>query len=393
MSEAAHLKIEEKFFSPLGHQIHQESTFFFPLLVISERSHQHSSHHHSFCFHIMSSIFKLPNEVVLRILKSLNTEKVTELVHYFKNIESALPIMVLLYQRLFGGVLLILNGAPRVDSRADFGLTISAFEDKMVNDGSFEGKLFQHVRPKLIEFKFTRQTSDYHQFISDLNGLLRLLESNDLNICSYFEHAQQINIHIDAHLVFIENPDSLNSIIIKLLLELSRHNLTQKINKFTIKSSEIGSLYVAHWSKLFQYFSSLNTLDLSENLIRSNHEHFLDVWGMLKKFPSNLTTLNMNNNMLTYISKDFIYNLPPSLEVLLMNQNEVEIVEPCDLLEPLPNLKNWSLNYTKLCVLSPIMFKNCGKDFVLGIKSTYLPESDLIKLQAIAKSRGFKILL
>lgn len=341
----------------------------------------------------MSSIFKLPNEVVLRILKSLNTEKVTELVHYFKNIESALPIMVLLYQRLFGGVLLILNGAPRVDSRADFGLTISAFEDKMVNDGSFEGKLFQHVRPKLIEFKFTRQTSDYHQFISDLNGLLRLLESNDLNICSYFEHAQQINIHIDAHLVFIENPDSLNSIIIKLLLELSRHNLTQKINKFTIKSSEIGSLYVAHWSKLFQYFSSLNTLDLSENLIRSNHEHFLDVWGMLKKFPSNLTTLNMNNNMLTYISKDFIYNLPPSLEVLLMNQNEVEIVEPCDLLEPLPNLKNWSLNYTKLCVLSPIMFKNCGKDFVLGIKSTYLPESDLIKLQAIAKSRGFKILL
>lgn len=341
----------------------------------------------------MNSIFKLPNEVVLNILKNLSTEKVTELVHYYKNIESALPILVLLYQRLFGGVLLILNGAPRVDFTRDYGLTIDAFENKILNDCSFEGKAFEQVRPNLIEFKFTRQTADYHQFIIDLNGLLHLLESDDPKICKYFEHAQRINIHIDAHLVFIENPDSLNSIIIKLLLELSRHNLTKKINKFTIKSSEIGSLYVAHWSKLFQYFSSLSTLDLSENLIRSNHEHFLDVWGMLKKFPSTLTTLNMNNNMLTYISKDFIYNLPPSLEVLLMNQNDVEIIEPCDLLQPLPQLRNWSLNYTKLCVLSPTMFKNCGKDFVLEIKSTYLPDNDLEKLHAIAKHRGFKILL
>ncbi|KAI5969305.1 hypothetical protein CANMA_001625 [Candida margitis] len=339
----------------------------------------------------MHSIFKLPNEVILHILKNLSNEKTTELIVYYKNIESASPILILLYQRLFGGILLISNGAPRVDFTGDYGLTVGAFEDKILNDCSFENKVFQRVRPNLIEFKFTRQTADYQQFISDLNGLHHLLGSNDSRICQYFEHAQHINIHIDAHLVFIENPDSLNSIIIKLLLELSRHNLTKKISKFTIKSSEIGSLYVAHWSKLFQYFSSLSTLDLSENLIRSNHEHFLDVWGMSKKFPSTLTTLNMNNNMLTYISKDFIYNLPPSLEVLLMNQNDVEIIEPCDLSKPLPKLKNWSLNYTKLCVLSPTMFNNCGKDFVLQIKSTYLPESDLDKLQAIAKHRGFQI--
>ena len=338
----------------------------------------------------MELLSRLPSEIVLLIFQYLSTEKVQELINYYNN--AKLPVLTLLYQRLFGGVLLIENGAPRVASSADYSLTVDAFEDKILKDCSFEGELFKNIRPSLIEFKFTRQTSDYRQFISDLNGLLSLLESDDPKVCNYFEHAQQINFHIDAHLIFIENPDSLNSVIIKLLLELSRHNLTEKINKFTIKSSEIGTLYMAHWSKLFQYFSSLNTLDLSENLICSNHEHFLDVWGMLKKFPNTLTTLNMNNNMLTYISKDFIHNLPPSLEFLLMNQNDVEIIEPCDILEALPRLKNWSLNYTKLFLLSPAMFKNCGKNFELEIKSTYLPESDLIKLEHISKHRGFKVL-
>ncbi|KAI5948769.1 MDL1 [Candida theae] len=320
----------------------------------------------------MYSICKLPNEVVLQIFKHLSGEKVQELIRYYKGIESASPLLILLYQRLFGGVLLIQNGAPRVDSAGDYLLTIDAFEDKILNDGSFEGTMFENVRPNLVEFKFTRQTADYQRFISDLNSLLQLLESDNPKLRRYFEHAQQINFHLDAHLVFIENPDTLNSIIIKLLLELSRHNLTKKINKFTIKSSEIGSLYVAHWSKLFQYFSSLNTLDLSENLIRSNHEHFLDVWGMSKKFPSTLTTLNMNNNMLTYISKDFIHNLPPSLEVLLMNQNDVEIIEPCDLHGALPKLRNWSLNYTKLCVLSPSLVTKASRGNVIWPSATRL---------------------
>ncbi|KAI3403812.2 MDL1 [Candida oxycetoniae] len=299
------------------------------------------------------SIFKLPNELVLRVLKYLNNEEVDKLIKSYKTIPSASPIMLLLYERLFGGTLLIVNGEPRVPFKHDYELTVDSFEDKMMDSEEYENKLFQKIRPNIIEFRFTRHHSDYRRYISDLSSLLHLIDSPNQRIQEYFERSFRINIHIDSHLVFMENPDSLKSIIIRLLLGLSKHSLAGKIRNLTVKASEIGSVYVAQWSQLFKYFTALEFLDLSGNLLRSNYEEYLDVWGMSKKFPDTLTMLSFKNNMLTYISKDFFMNLPKSLKYLDMNENDIEIIEPCDLGDYVPKLQILSLNYTKLCVLSP----------------------------------------
>ncbi|KAI5950753.1 hypothetical protein KGF54_003827 [Candida jiufengensis] len=345
---------------------------------------------------VMSSIFKLPNEIILEILRYLDTKEIDDLITQFYKLQSAKPILKLLYQRLFSGKLHIINEEPRLQFHHDYELTIDNFKDKLIecnNEISFENCIFKKVRPNIIEFKFTRQQSDYRRFIHDLNQFHELIESTDSNIRQYFNKSLQINIFIDSNLVFMENPDTFKSIIIKLLLELSKNEFASKIQNFTIKSSEIGSLYVAHWSQLFKYFTNLTILNLEDNFLKSNYEQYLDVWGMSQKFPNTLTQLNLDRNMFTYISKDFLINLPSSLAILSMNQNEIEIIEPCELGDALPNLRNWLLNYTKLCVISPSMFKKCNSGFILEIKSTYLPDSDLQKLHLIAKDRGFKVLI
>ncbi|KAI5966735.1 uncharacterized protein KGF55_000144 [Candida pseudojiufengensis] len=344
----------------------------------------------------MTSIFILPNELIIEILRYLDVTTVHELISQLRHNHSAIPILRLLYQRLFGGVLHIINDEPRLQFRHDYELTIGDFRDKLIGgeeDANFEDLIFQNVRPNIIEFKFTRQQSDYKRFIHDLNQFHQLLESTEPNIRSFFNKTLQINIFIDSNLVFLENPDSFKSIIIKVLLELSKTEFGPKIKNFTIKSSEIGGLYVAHWSQLFKYFTSLKKLNLEDNFLKSNYEQYLDVWGMSQKFPNTLTELNLDKNMLTYISKDFLSNLPLSLEVLSMNQNEINIIEPCELGQSLPNLRHWLLNFTKLCVISPSMFKKCKTGFVLEIKSTYLPDSDLEKLHIIAKDKGLKVLI
>lgn len=339
------------------------------------------------------TILKLPNEIVLRILRYLDNNEIHKLIEEYRLLPSAQPILRLLFERLFGGTLIIINEQPRLQFAHDYELTIDSFEDKLLNLDSFENLLFQKIRPNVIEFRFTRQHNEYQRFLHDLSRLHSLIDSGNESTRRYFKRILNIHIHIDAHLVFMENPDSLKSIIVKLILELSSCSLVHKIRNLTIKSSEIGSLYVAQWSQLFKQFKSLEVLDLLGNLLKSNYEQYLDVWGMLKKFPDTLTTLNLRNNMISYVSKDFISNLPQSLRILDMDQNDVEIVEPCEVGKLIPNLRKWSMNHTKLSVIHPSMFKTCLPGFILEMKGTYLPTSDVHKFFKIAKEGSFVVVV
>ena len=82
---------------------------------------------------------------------------------------------------------------------------------------------------------------------------------------------------------------------------------------------------------LLPKFTSLVSLNMLQNLLKSNYGQYLDVWGRQEKFPNGLKLLNLNYNMLTYVSKQFLSCLPHTLEELLMNQNDIELVENCDL--------------------------------------------------------------
>ncbi|EMG48780.1 hypothetical protein SBY92_004080 [Candida maltosa Xu316] len=339
----------------------------------------------------MLTILSLPNEVIIKIFQYLSPSETQRVIEVFYHSPKSHQLLELLYRRLFSGKLMLINDEPKHKHYPDCELTLSSFLDKFLTLNK-ENRLFQSTRPNKIEFNFTRQHCDYMRFISNLNQFHEILE--DPSCQEYFKNTLQVDVYVDANLVLIENPDNLTAVIIKVILELSKHKeFVHKIQHLTIKASDIGNMYVPQWSLLFTNFSSLVSLDLSQNLLKSNYDQYLDLWGASKKFPSFLKKLNLDSNMLTYVSKEFIKNLPDSLEELLMNQNDIEIIELCDLGVLLPNLKKWELNYTKLSIMNPLTFKSCDKGFTLELVSTYLPVTDLEKLKKIAHEKRFTVVI
>ena len=342
----------------------------------------------------MSSILVLPNELILKVFQYLTPVETNQLILQLGTIRSKNhPIIRLLYHRLFSGKVMLINDEPNETFDPDLQLTLSSFQEKFSDQKiNYENLLFQQIRPNKLEFNFTRQHGDYMRFICNLNQFHEILY--DPNIQGYFDKIFQADIYVDANLVLIENPDNLTAVIIKIILDMSRHEeFIHKVKHLTVKASDIGNMCVPQWSYLLVSFTSLISLNLLQNLLRSNYEGFLDVWGVHKKFPNNLKILNLDSNMLTYISRSFLMNLPDTLEELFMNQNDIEIIENCDLGEVLPNLKRWELNYTKLSLMNAMMISSCKKGFTFEIVSTYLPLYQIEKLHQIAKQKKFNLVL
>lgn len=343
----------------------------------------------------MSGILILPNELIIKVFQYLSPVETNELILQLGDFRTthAHPIINLLYERLFSGKLMLINDEPNETFDPDLQLTLSSFQEKFI-DGkiNYENLLFQLIRPNKLEFNFTRQHGDYMRFICNLNQFHEILF--DPNIQRYFGKVFQADVYVDANLVLIENPDNLTAVIIKVILELSRHEeFIHKVKHLTVKASDIGNMCVPQWSYLLANFTSLISLNLLQNLLRSNYEGFLDVWGVHKKFPDRLRILNLDSNMLTYVSNNFLKNLPDTLEELYMNQNDIEIIESCELGEVLPNLKRWELNYTKLRLMNSMMISSCKKGFTFEIVSTYLSLYQIEKLHQIAKQKELILVL
>ncbi|KAF6072751.1 hypothetical protein MG5_05559 [Candida albicans P57072] len=339
----------------------------------------------------MLSVLCLPDDIVLTIFKHLSPDECSEIITNIQDIHIAQPFVDKLYQRLLSGKLLITNDQPNHRYIADYQLTLEKFQNKFL-DTSVEALMFRSTRPNYMEFNFTRQHCDYMNFIYNLKQFHELLK--DPNCQEYFRKVLQVNMYLDANLVLIENPDNLTAIVIKSVLELSDHpELACKVKHLTIKAGDIGNMCVPQWSLLLPKFTSLVSLNMSQNLLKSNYGQYLDVWGRQEKFPNGLKSLNLNYNMLTYVSKQFLSCLPHTLEELLMNQNDIELVENCDLGLLLPNLRRWELNYTKLSVINPQMIISCKTGFTLELMSTYLPQPDINELQRIAHEKSLHIIV
>lgn len=184
----------------------------------------------------MVSVLDLPSELVVEIFRYLSPDEtnhvINQIKHPYTNRIDFHPInhinyphpnhpstklLSLLYFRLYNGKLTIINDDPKDNQQTDILLTIHSFEEIfLVNN--YENMLFQGIRPRSVEIKFTRQINDYSKFINNMyefNGILEK-NSNEL-IIDYFEKIQQVNFYADGNLMMMENPATLSTIMIKSL--------------------------------------------------------------------------------------------------------------------------------------------------------------------------------
>lgn len=345
----------------------------------------------------MESVLDLPSEVLLQIFQYLTPTEVNDIIYRLSPLQQIEKsrLLKLLYERLFNGKLMIVNDINTV-SKYDTLLTTQAFKN-MFSSTTYVNSIFKVVRPNYIEFNFSRQASDYSRFINNLYKFNRILEDEDKEnqqMLDYFERVQQLDFVSDGNLMLIENPATLSTILIKILINLANNDrLTSKFKNITIKSFDIGHFYVSLWGQLFQNFNSLTLLNLSDNLIESDYETASDVLGSYFKFPPVLKTLVLDNNSILRITQQFLQNLPKTLENLLMNRNKINFLEVNDLRWTLPCLKMLQLNYNhQLTFLEPNIFKSVGEEFAVMIRGCNIDEIQLAQLRTLSSRRHFAII-
>lgn len=349
----------------------------------------------------MVSILNLPHEVMVKVFKYLTPSETSQMIKKLKSDKEHRGrlddlVIRLLYQRLFNGKLMIINDKSNETIEYDTMLTIDSFEERFLVH-NYENLLFQEIRPNYVEVKFTRQANDYMNFIGNLYKFFSLLSREEnVQMLKYFEtKILQLDFYTDGNLVLIENPTSLSTIIIKILISLSSNkDLLGKIKRFTIKSTDIGNLYVSQWSQLFRRFINLHTLDLSNDIIHSDYDDCRDVLGYSFKFPARLKILVLDNNVLRYVSVAMIASLPHSLEVLLLSHNKIVSVEPVRLSSKLPNLRYLNLDYNgRLLFLDPVIFRGIRRDFRLLLRGTSFEDADFSHLARATSEIGFTIIV
>ncbi|ABN65307.2 predicted protein [Scheffersomyces stipitis CBS 6054] len=349
----------------------------------------------------MVSILNLPHEVMVKVFKYLTPSETSQMIKKLKSDKEHRGrlddlVIRLLYQRLFNGKLMIINDKSNETIEYDTMLTIDSFEERFLVH-NYENLLFQEIRPNYVEVKFTRQANDYMNFIGNLYKFFSLLSREEnVQMLKYFEtKILQLDFYTDGNLVLIENPTSLSTIIIKILISLSSNkDLLGKIKRFTIKSTDIGNLYVSQWSQLFRRFINLHTLDLSNDIIHSDYDDCRDVLGYSFKFPARLKILVLDNNVLRYVSVAMIASLPHSLEVLSLSHNKIVSVEPVRLSSKLPNLRYLNLDYNgRLSFLDPVIFRGIRRDFRLSLRGTSFEDADFSHLARATSEIGFTIIV
>ncbi|KAK6202493.1 uncharacterized protein RJT21DRAFT_118541 [Scheffersomyces amazonensis] len=358
---------------------------------------------------MVSSLIDLPPELLIQVFQSLSPQDLEDVINVMIDLIGSDDdkIIDLMYVALFSSRLSLTNYNSRdkitiVDRQViikDFELILSLQRRRSA--------IFQRCIPQNITVRFTRKSDDYHTFIQDLqqlHGLFKRKKKGTIELANidplviYFENNfQKFDVVIDCNLQWVENPTSISSSVIQILLDMaSNPYLNKKLINLTIKASDIGSFYFDLWSRLLISFENLIYLDLSNNVLQNVHDDIEDILSMSFKFPPNLKILNMSQNLITKITNGFIINLPSSLEVLKLNDNIIVILaNDLNLSIHLPKLINLQLNNNPhLDYIQETTFNDIkDKDFRLELRGNNINDDDMNKLKALAKVNRFTLVI
>lgn len=383
----------------------------------------------------MLNISELPHEIIVEIfcmLTPLETQSLLNKLHQIldnlpPNLDTAANNVKLLirfaFQRLYSGKLLVTSDyscKKGLETESDAVLSLRNFEDKFLESkgNEIENTLFKETRPQILKFRFTRDVNDYSNFVDDLYSLNAIFDNlNDRNeITKYFGVACQLELYIDGYTIGVESPTAILVAVLKTLISLAnpdtvlKNSLSSKFKSITIKSTDIGDYYVSRWSQLLGCFTNVTYLNLSDNIIKldSNprNEGELDIKIDLLAndfvWPPALKELNLDNNLLTYISKKFVLKLPSNtLEKLLVCSNKLTTLGQTDfeffnLTEVLPQLTTLQLNCNNtLMLVNERMFDKIslnGKFRSLELRECNIDEHNMLLLKAVSIRENFSLL-
>ena len=382
----------------------------------------------------MLNISELPHEIIVEIffmLTPLETQSLISKLHQIldsllPNLDTAANNVRLLirfaFQRLYSGKLLITSDysfKKGIEEESDAVLSLRNFEDKFLEskENEIENTLFKETRPQVLKFRFTRNVNDYSNFVDELYSLNAIFDNlNDRSeITKYIGVACQLELYIDGYTIGVESPTAILVAVLKTLTSLAnpdtalKSSLSSKFKNITIKSTDIGDYYVSRWSQLLGCFKNITYLNLSDNIIKldsnSTNEGELDIRIDLLAndfvWPAALKELNLDNNLLTYISKKFVLKLPNTLENLLICSNKLTSLGQTDsecfnFTEFLPQLTTLKLNYNNtLMLVNERMFDKIsltGKFRSLELRGCNIDEYNMQLLKAVSLKENFNLL-
>lgn len=376
------------------------------------------------------TICDLPDEIILEIFGQLSPAETQTLIYHLTNlldqtsitsirlIDNVKFLIKLSYIRLYKGKSLILSNEPNDDTYSEYDtvLTFDKFKNKLYSDNGIDQEVFKETRPKLLDFKLIRNANDYINFVGDLSKLNQIIDEllDGGEISNYFELVCQLGFYLDGNTISIESPTSLLTAILKTFINLvsknidtnskgneKAHFLSEKFQSFTIKSTDIGNYYTSQWGQLLGRFTNLTTLNLSDNIIKSDkNQRFqgagdqstqVDIIGNYFTWPPRLKSLSLDKNLISYITKKLIKNLPQTLEILLIENNRLcslgcSELEYFNIAQDLPNLTTLNLTNNYLLIfINCAIFDNvaiCGGKFkTLFINGCNVDENNLQQLK------------
>lgn len=377
------------------------------------------------------NIANLPWELILRILRFLSPNETLILIKQLhkcaiwsrgdqtKGSEAYDTLLEICYKRLYDGKVLVTTD-PANQAREDYDsvLSIGEFCQKFEDTGELESKVFKTTRPRELQFVFVRNCHDYSQFIEELKAFNYILEKLNVedDITRYIDDTCQISLFIDGNTLMIESPTGILVAVLKTLilaadgLTLLKDVLVRKFTNITIRSTDIGKHYLPLWGRLLERFSNVATLDLTDNLIAldlimTNEGHALLKVDLLANeicWPKNLKSLILDKNHISYISSNFISNLPRNtVEHLLLSANSLVTLgqnhgESFNISQELPKLRSLCLKDNNLLkFINPNIFDNvkiAGQFKLLDVRGCNIDEECIGLLRRKSYDENFRIL-
>ncbi|CAH6722050.1 hypothetical protein CLIB1444_08S00716 [[Candida] jaroonii] len=332
----------------------------------------------------------LSTDVIVKIFYYLTSLDVEELLGKLDQIDVHHPhpqvktLRLYAYGRLYQGKIVIYSNKYKgVHSTHDAVMKINDFSQKF-NVGTvpsdhpssaLEDEILRSSRPHHIAFNFIREPTDYVTFVKDLTTFSHILDSKDKVLRNYLQSVCQTDVCINGKAIVVEPTTSFLTSVLKVLISLSNtdpssHIFCEKLTELTIQSTDIGQYFSKQWGTLFSRFKNVKILNLSDNLIGSGNfsEDGSDIIGSHFQWPPGLIELDLSNNFIDRISSQFIDNLPPTLQILSLNNNSIRSVgiddEDMFHIFSLPSLRILELcDNNRLVIFNPEVLNNCDANF------------------------------
>lgn len=377
-----------------------------------------------------ANILSLPAEIISLILQFFSPDETRIFIRSINILRKELSpilrtslnlgcLLELALLRLYGGRIRLTSQVKKdEDDYNSTQITVQEFIDKFKKGDSDaqEYEYFARFSPHTISIEFVREVRDYKQFLDDIGLLNQVFESlrrSDV-VSNCFESAGEVELYINGNAVSIESPSAIWIAIMRTLINLttskfiSGNFFSGKFTKVSIVSTDLGNYYVSRWSKLLSFFSNLTYLNLSDNMLKLDidGENFGDSFMKVDIFaddfiwPSKLKTLILDHNLISYISKNFVEKLPSnSLEELLIGSNRlitvgVSTFEEFSLAENLPKLKKLNLrgNNGLISIGTKLFEKDTHIFEYLDVSKCNLDRFTLSFLKMTSSSQDFKLL-